>query len=182
MRPKGVTRAMLDIMVQAGLSHIEFGTDSLCDPVLESYGKSFIFQDVLEASECARKAGVHYAHFLITGGPGETEETINEGFGNAAYLKRTVFFTYIGMRLYPDTPLHNYALKEGVVSENTDLLQPFFYVTPHVSRERIGEMLTDFNSRKKNWVIGESTPELVKIIGDLRSIGVAGPLWEFLAR
>ena len=182
MRPKAVTQPLIDTMVQAGLTHIEFGTDSLCDSILESYGKDFTVKDVLEASECARKAGVHYAHFLISGGPGETEETIGEGFNNSGYIKKTVFFSYIGMRLYPNTPLYEFALKEGAVSKENDLLSPYFYVTPHVSKERISEMLTEFNNLKKNWVIGESTPELVKIIGDLRSIGVAGPLWEFLAR
>lgn len=182
MRPKAITRPLIDVMVQAGLTHIEFGTDSFCDSILESYGKDFTFKDVLEASECARKAGVHYAHFLITGGPDETEETIRGGFNNSGYIKRTVFFSYIGMRLYPNTPLYEFALKEGAVSKETDLLPPYFYVTPHVSKERICEMLTEFNNRGKNWIIGESTPELVKIIGDLRKIGVSGPLWEFLAR
>ena len=182
MRPKGVTRQLIDTMVQAGLTHIEFGTDSLCDQILESYGKDFTFKDVLEASECARKAGVHYAHFLIIGGPGETEETIREGFINSGYIRRSVFFSYIGMRLYPHTPLYECVIKEGTVSKETDLLSPYFYVTPHVSKERIFEMLTEFNNQRKNWIIGESTPDLVKIIHDLRTIGVAGPLWEFLVR
>lgn len=182
MRPKAVTRPLIDIMVRAGLTHIEFGTDSLCDPVLESYGKNFTFKEILDASECARKAGVHYTHFLITGGPGETEKTIWEGFENSDYIKQSVFFSYIGMRLYPNTPLHEYALHEGAVSKETDLLPPYFYVTPHVPKERIVELMTEFNRRESNWVIGENTPELVKIIADLRRIGVSGPLWEFLAR
>ena len=169
-------------MVRAGLTHIEFGTDSFCDSILKSYGKDFTFGDIVNASECARKAGVYYAHFLISGGPDETEKTINEGFKNSDFIKQTVFFSYVGMRIYPHTPLYKFALKEGAISEDTDLLPPNFYITPHVSKERIFEMMAEFNSQKRNWIVGESTPELAKMMSGLRSIGVVGPLWEFLAR
>lgn len=40
-------------MQRAGLSHIEFGSDSLSDPVLRRYGKSFTFEDIRTASEQA---------------------------------------------------------------------------------------------------------------------------------
>ena len=86
------------------------------------------------------------------------------------------------MRLYPHTPLYDIALKEGAVSAETDVLPPFFYVTPQVSRDRIAALLAECHRRMKNWLVGESTPELVKILGDLRGIGVAGPLWEFMVR
>ena len=182
MRPKGVTTSILDTMVRAGLTHIEFGSDSLCDSTLEAYGKDITFDDVVAASECARKAGVYYSHFLIAGGPDETEKTIHEGFRNSDYIKQTVFFSYVGMRLYPHTPLYEFALKEGTISEDTDLLPPTFYISPHVSKERILEMTAEFNRQKRNWILGESTPELEKMMEGLRSIGVSGPLWEFLAR
>jgi radical SAM superfamily enzyme YgiQ (UPF0313 family) len=34
MRPQGLTPALMDLMARAGLSHIEFGSDSFCDEVL----------------------------------------------------------------------------------------------------------------------------------------------------
>ena len=71
LRPKNLTQELMALMARAGLTHIEFGTDSLCDSVLEEYGKAFTFDDVLQSSELARAAGVHQAHFLICGGPGE---------------------------------------------------------------------------------------------------------------
>ena len=86
------------------------------------------------------------------------------------------------MRIYPHTPLYEFALKEGTISEDTDLLPPTFYITPHVSKERIFEMMAEFNRQKRNWIVGESTPELEKMMSGLRSIGVVGPLWEYLAR
>ena len=43
----------MKLMVLAGLSHIEFGSDSFCDEVLEAYQKDFTFDDILYSSELA---------------------------------------------------------------------------------------------------------------------------------
>ncbi len=182
LRPQGITQALMNLMARAGLTHIEFGTDSLCDSVLEAYGKDFSVADVIQASECAHNAGVKYAHFLIIGGPTETEDTIREGFANSSSIKKTVFFPSVGMRLYPDTPLYTFAVKEGAVSEETDLLPPRFYITPNVSVERIRQLLKEHNTQAKNWIIGTLDPALQKVVVNLRKIGVVGPLWEFIVR
>ncbi len=182
LRPRGITQPMMDLMAHAGLSHIEFGTDSFCDSVLDTYGKQFRVEDVIQASECARNASVRYAHFLIIGGPGETEETIREGFKNAGLIKKSVFFPYVGMRLYPGTPLYEIALQEGVVTREKDLFEPYFYVTPHISHDDITRMLKEHGALQKNWIIGEVEPALQQVMVNLRKMGVVGPLWEFLVR
>jgi radical SAM superfamily enzyme YgiQ (UPF0313 family) len=182
LRPQHCSAELLALMARAGLRHVEFGTDSLCDTVLQSYGKHFTVEDVIQASEAARKARVHYAHFLIIGGPGETEATIREGFANSRRIPKTVFFPFIGMRIYPGTPLYAYALREGVIKPDDDLLAPAFYVTPHVSVERMQQLLADFQVQAKNWIVGELDPALTVVMQGLRAKGIAGPLWEFLAR
>jgi radical SAM superfamily enzyme YgiQ (UPF0313 family) len=53
LRPRGLTAELMKLMARAGLTHIEFGTDSFCDEVLEAYAKHFTFADVLESSELA---------------------------------------------------------------------------------------------------------------------------------
>ncbi len=180
LRPKGITQSLMDLMARAGLTHIEFGTDSLCDSVLNAYGKKFTFSDVLQATECAQKAGVNRAHFLIIGGPTETEDTIKEGLNNSHAIKKSAFFPYLGMRLYPDTPLYEFALQEGTILKETDLLPPYFYMSPHISKERILQLLTENSDIKKNMFIGEISPKLQKIMVNLYKIGTVGPLWEYL--
>ncbi|HMD69147.1 MAG TPA: lipid biosynthesis B12-binding/radical SAM protein [Chitinivibrionales bacterium] len=181
LRPQGLTRELMDLMARAGLSHIEFGSDSFSDSVLAEYGKNFTFEDVYESSELARAAGVHYAHFLITGGPGETEATMREGFNNSRRLRKTVHFPFVGMRVYPGTPLFRRALSEGVITPETDLLPPFFYVSPALSKEKILALLDGFSAESRNWIVGDVPEQNASVIGKLRSIGVVGPLWEFLA-
>jgi len=182
LRPKGLTQSLMNLMARAGLTHIEFGSDSLCDSVLEAYGKGFTFGDVLHASECARMAGVHFAHFLIVGGPTETEKTVREGFANSTCIKRTVFFPFVGVRLYPDTPLHAWALSEGTVARDADLLKPYFYVTPHISREKIFRMLSLFSAQALNWVVSDVSVQNSGVMRALRQKGIVGPLWEYLIR
>jgi radical SAM superfamily enzyme YgiQ (UPF0313 family) len=182
LRPQGITQDLMDLMARAGLRHIEFGTDSLCDPVLEAYGKSFTFADILHVGECARKARVYQAHFLIIGGPSENERTILEGFENAKHLKKTVFFPYVGMRILPGTALHAIALSEGVVHTETDLLSPWYYVSGAVSQKRIELLLQEQNARARNWIAQETPPEILRVREGLRQKGMTGPLWEFLVR
>jgi radical SAM superfamily enzyme YgiQ (UPF0313 family) len=182
LRPRGCTHELLALMARAGLKHIEFGTDSLCDSVLEAYAKGFTFADVVHASDCARAAKVYFAHFLIMGGPGETEATMKEAFENSKRITRTVFFPFIGMRIYPGTPLFEIALRENVITAHTDLLPPRFYVTPCIPRQRIETLLSEFNRIAKNWIVGEPGSDLLKVQTGLRNLGVTGPLWEFLIR
>jgi radical SAM superfamily enzyme YgiQ (UPF0313 family) len=182
LRPCGLSRGLVELMARAGLSHIEFGTDSLSDRVLWEYGKAFTFADVHVSSDLARAAGVHYAHSLIIGGPGETEETMREGFENSTRLRKTVYFPYAGMRVYPGTPVYFRALAEGTVTAETDLLPPFFYANPALPRDRMLDLLGGFSKRSRNWIVWDIPEENAKVMEKLRGMGVAGPLWEFLAQ
>jgi radical SAM superfamily enzyme YgiQ (UPF0313 family) len=182
LKPSGLTQELMDLMARAGLRHIEFGSDSFCDSVLKEYGKNFTFEDIYNASAYARNAKVNYAHFLIIGGPGETESTIREGYENSKRLKKTVHFPFVGMRIYPETALHKRAIAENVIQKETGLLQPLYYVSPLCTENRIFSILSEFSLQSKNWIIGEQPPEMIANANRLRSIGVVGPLWEFLVR
>jgi radical SAM superfamily enzyme YgiQ (UPF0313 family) len=182
LRPQGLTRELMNLMARAGLSHIEFGSDSFSDSVLFEYGKHFTFDDVFSSSEYARREEIHYAHFLIVGGPGETERTIRESFENSKRLRKTVHFPFVGMRIYPHTALYDRARSEGVITGETDLLPPYFYVSPYLTKDRIFVLLEAFSQESRNWVIGELPEENAKVVKNLRALGVVGPLWEFLAR
>ena len=88
LRPQGLTADLVRLMARAGLSHIEFGSDSFCDEVLAAYQKDFVFDDILRSSELARQDHVDFCHFLICGGPGETEQTLRTSFQNSQLAQR----------------------------------------------------------------------------------------------
>jgi radical SAM superfamily enzyme YgiQ (UPF0313 family) len=116
LRPHGLTPDLLRLMGRAGLAHVEFGSDSLCDEVLQVYQKGFTFRDIRESSEMARNANVDYCHFLIAGGPGETWETLERGFQNSQQLQGAIIMAVVGMRIYPGTHLFHHALAEGRIT------------------------------------------------------------------
>ena len=182
LRPKNISRELMTLMARAGLRHIEFGTDSLCGEVLAAYGKQFTVDDIIAADHLADSCGVRHAHFLICGGPGETEATLETSFENSRRLRKTALFPFVGMRLYPGTALYRHALGEKVITAETDLLQPYFYVTAKLPRERIAAMLASFHERSPRWIISDPSPGQLKIIERLRSKNIVGPLWEFLAQ
>jgi radical SAM superfamily enzyme YgiQ (UPF0313 family) len=182
LKPSNLDESMMAILAKAGLTHIEFGTDSFSDIVLDAYGKDFTFNDIYNASEWARANNIHYAHFLICGGPGETEATLNESFVNSQRLKKTIVFPFVGMRLYPNTALYKRALDEHIITPDTNLLEPFFYIAPSITKGKINTQLRSFHEQMPNWMIDDAPPEIVAIMKKLRLKGIKGPLWEFLVR
>ncbi|MCP4688721.1 MAG: radical SAM protein, partial [Desulfobacterales bacterium] len=70
------------LLREAGLTHVEFGADSLCDEMLKSYGKPFRVKHALRAHRAAVDARLHVAHYFLLGGPGESRETLAQTFLN----------------------------------------------------------------------------------------------------
>ncbi|MGA3163284.1 MAG: lipid biosynthesis B12-binding/radical SAM protein [Verrucomicrobiota bacterium] len=181
LRPQGLTPSLMDIMARAGLAHIEFGSDSLCDSVLEAYGKRFTFDDIRQSSELARQRHVDFCHYLICGGPGETTETLQTSFENSQRLTGAVIMAVVGMRVYPGTALCERALREGRMMADTDLLTPTYYIAPVLTVEEVFARLQQFSARSSNWIIGDPTPAYTRLAEQLRSRGVVGPLWSYFS-
>jgi len=181
LRPRGLTREMLALMRAAGMRHIEFGTDSLSDPVLEAYGKSFTHDDIHRASLDAHALGLRYGHFLIFGGPGETPESVDETLRRSAELPGAFYFATIGMRIYPGTALWERfgPAKTGEPPESF-LATPRFHVEPPLTTRSLFEKLSAFRENAHNWVVGDPTPEFTATMEKLRRRGVRGPLWEYI--
>jgi radical SAM superfamily enzyme YgiQ (UPF0313 family) len=181
LRPQGLTPLLMDIMTRAGLTHIEFGSDSLCDSVLEAYGKRLTFDDIRQASELARQHHVDFCHYLICGGPGETMATLQTSFENSLLLSGAVIMAVVGMRVYPGTALCERALREGQLTADTDLLTPAYYLAPGLTEEAVFARLQQFSARSSNWIIGDPTPAYTRLVEQLRGRGVAGPLWSYFS-
>ncbi len=177
LRPQGLTTDLMTLMARAGLKHIEFGSDSFSDSVLEAYHKNLGFEDIRHSAQLASDAKVDHCHFLILGGPGETRDTLAETLANSCRLPRAVMLPIVGMRVYPGTALHARALVEGAITPDTDLLEPYHYIAPGLSEHWILNHLSDFVSTNPNWIIGEPPPSFLHLVERLRQRGVVGPLW-----
>jgi radical SAM superfamily enzyme YgiQ (UPF0313 family) len=175
--PHDLDSKTLGLYKTAGLTHIEFGTESLSDSTLKHYGKHFTVQDVLDVSDACNHAGIYYSHFMILGGYGETEESINEGFENSKKFKNTVFFPYIGMRIYPGTKLYELALKEGTIEPGNDLLVPVYYLAPGIEYNTLKERAEKTGRR---WVFPDE--DVVTSMNRMRKRNRKGSLWHHLKK
>jgi radical SAM superfamily enzyme YgiQ (UPF0313 family) len=179
LRPKGLTGELMKLMARAGLKHIEYGSDSLCDTVLKAYGKHLSFDDIRHSSELARAEGIDYAHYLICGGPGETYATLQTSFERSRTLPGATFMARVGMRVYPGTPLHARWLRER--ESVPDLLEPRYYLSSAVTESGMFDALRGNAREMPNWVFEDPPPTYFKMAERLRARGVVGPLWCYFS-
>jgi radical SAM superfamily enzyme YgiQ (UPF0313 family) len=178
IRTEGYFRTLAD----AGLRHVELGSESLSDPVLKAYRKPFRVENVFKAHASALEAGLHVAHYLLLGGPGENPDTLNETLERAELLSQCVLFLFCGMRIYPQTELHELSRKERPGNEIQDLLSPTFYRSAMVGSREILDKVKERAAGRLNWVIGDGGERVGSIISRMHARGHTGPLWEHLVR
>ena len=170
------------VLADAGLKHVEFGTECLATAMLKTYRKPFTINDVFAAHQQALAAGLHVAHYFLLGGPGESAATISESLGNIEKLKRTVMFFFIGIRIYPQTELYAIALAQGKIEPTTNVLKPIFYTPDAIDRQTIEALVTARLGRRVNCIVGSGGPGEVTSVSKLHARGYTGPLWEHLIR
>jgi len=166
---------LLTILKKAGLTHIEFGTESLSDITLKTYRKPFTVSEIIEKSALCNKLEIDFAHFLILGGYGETEKSLNETFENSKKINRSVFFPFIGMRIYPGTELYDIAIKEKKIDKDDSLLKPKYYVSDGFDISTLKEKA---KKTGKRWVFPDE--DMTNTLNKMRLKNKKGPLWEYL--
>ncbi|MGM0402426.1 MAG: lipid biosynthesis B12-binding/radical SAM protein [Thermodesulfobacteriota bacterium] len=170
------------ILADAGMTHVEFGTEAFSDAILKNYRKPFRSADIFRAHKAAVAAGLHTAHFFLPGAPAETPQTLAETIDNAACLEKTVCFFFAGIRIYPHTRLYDIARASGQIASGQDLLRPCFYRPEGIGLEEINEMLHNRAQNRSNWIFGAGGEKMAQIISRLHARGHTGPLWEHLIR
>ncbi|MDL2227614.1 hypothetical protein LJC30_01835 [Odoribacter sp. OttesenSCG-928-L07] len=100
---------------------------------------------------------------------------MKETFENSKKIEHSVFFPYVGMRIYPKTKLCEIAIKEGIITNVDELINPIYYVAKSVDINKL-EMMA--NETGKKWIFPNS--EVDPMMCKLRQRGRKGPLWEYL--
>jgi len=170
------------MLADAGLTHVEFGTDSLSNAVLTSYRKPFRAQQVFEIHQSAIDAGLYVAHYFLIGGPGENPDTLQETLSGIDRLEKSALFFFCGMRIYPGTELYDIALSEGQIAESRSILEPVFYRSAFIDSREIERQVKKQARGRINWVMGAGGEDTVRIISEMYQRGYCGPMWEYLIR
>ena len=128
--PLGFTRDLAVTYKRSGCVGVELGVDSATDKMLESMQKPQKSTTLAKTCDALEYADLPYAIFMLFGGPGETWDDIEEtqrairAAGNPNAVMASM-----GIRVFPQTTIEKIAREEGVISSETDLLQPQFYIS-----------------------------------------------------
>jgi radical SAM superfamily enzyme YgiQ (UPF0313 family) len=182
VNPGFLNETLLETMKEAGCDGIEFGTDSGSPRMLQSYGKSFTREDVIQASKICSKLKVNQCHYLLFGGPGEDEETIEESFRLMDQLDPTAIIAMLGIRIYPGTELERISRSQEVISQDAKLIYPHFYISPKLGGGLI-EIVQEKALARQRWIVPGLEINITKnLMEQIRRFRIRGPLWELVGR
>jgi len=132
-------------MKSAGCSGINFGVDSTNPEMLDTLGKDFGPEDIINAAEACHEAGIACMLDLLLGGPGETTESVENTIKLTKRLPVTAVGVNMGIRIYPGTVFADMVHEEGFSPENPNihgkiegnqqLLEPIFYLSSGMGKD-----------------------------------------------
>lgn len=182
VNPGFLSETLLQYMKEAGCAGIEFGTDSGSPRMLKNYKKSFTCEDVIRSSHLCSDLEMNHCHYLLFGGPGEDEETIEESFRLMDQLDPTALIAMLGIRIYPGTEMEQISLSQGVIQKDTQLIHPHFYISPALEG-RLEEIIRKKALERKRWIVqGLEINITQNLMEQLRRFRIRGPLWELVGK
>ncbi len=179
-RPQGFGREQLALMKRAGLYALELGTDAACDRTLAGICKKLSFADVFNVNQACLDEKLPAAHFIMFGGPDEDHATLAEGLDNIDQLGAAVVFAFSGIRIHPESPLHQRAIDDGLIAAETSLLKPVYYFSPLLDRQLMEQTIEARFRGRKNRIFPPS--EGLKRMAVMKGFGYRGLMWDQLIR
>jgi len=141
---RGLDEPLVELALQAGCELFSFSPDGFSDETLQALGKNLRKEDILRVYEMMKKypeALVGYNFFINP--PGQTLRDLLKLLSFGMKVRREMKGRLIGfmlgsIRVEPDTPIYERALKEGVIAEDTRMavktsaeLRRLFYKPPN---------------------------------------------------
>lgn len=166
------------LMKETGLDAAEIGADASTDVTLRGIGKDFSWADVVACNELFLRHQVTTAHYYMFGGPGETEATVMEGIENIRNLRQTANFMFMGIRILPDTGLMQLARREGLVTDDINIIDPVYYFSKGIDRDWLEKTLTDGFADKFSCVFPPDA--LDEKLHLLHKLGIGGSAYDML--
>ncbi len=104
--------------------------------------------DIVRTFRLLDDAGIPIMPQLLLGGPGETRQTVQANFEFLSTIRPIMVEFGCGLRINPGTGLYQVALEEGVVDEQTDMLEPRFYFSPQLDRKWLLDCIAAYKRRR----------------------------------
>jgi radical SAM superfamily enzyme YgiQ (UPF0313 family) len=130
--PGKIDSNLAGLMAESGCVEAGIGFETGSARMLRSLNKHFTLQEVQRTFKILGDQGIRRMGFLLLGGPGETRDSVEESLAFADNLPLEALKVTVGIRIYPQTLLAATALEEGLITNQTDLLFPVFYLVNEI--------------------------------------------------
>jgi radical SAM superfamily enzyme YgiQ (UPF0313 family) len=162
--PVAFDEELADLMMRAGATGMEVGSDSGCEEILTRLRKGFHTDKIRRLAELARARGLKDCHSFILGTDGETLEQVEQTLDFIEDLDPFAAVLFVWVH---DDEIHDAGRKAA----------------PDDFRDAIYERIARRAARQRRWVV----PKLgirfnEKAFAVLRKYGMRGPLWQYLDR
>lgn len=177
-RPDRNVAKHIGLLKRSGLSAVEVGTDAASDETLTGLNKPFCFDDVLHFNETCLAGDIPCIHYIMFGGPEETEHTLKQGLENISLLENSLVIAFSGIRIFPRTSLYKRALSEGIIGNDDSLLRPTFYFSPHLDMGQMNSIIENAFRHQRQKIFPPSSGQTM--LKALFSMGYGGFQWHRL--
>jgi radical SAM superfamily enzyme YgiQ (UPF0313 family) len=180
--PVNLNSKNLELFKNSGCDGIDLGVDSGSDLVLQNYGKNYDSKKIYQVVADCKSIEMPVLMSLLLGGPGETNQTLSETFEMLDKTDPIAALIFIGMRIYPQTPIYEISKREGLINAETDLTKACFYIAPQVKNFLL-ERVKQEAANHPSWVIpGLASKMNTEKALSAREAGIKGALWTQFAK
>lgn len=162
---------LMPLMKESGAVHLATGIESLSEEMLKNMHKNRSPDDAILTSQKCIELEIEQLMHIIVGGPGETLETVRASFDQLETIESFKgdlwqgdgdVLVFIGMRIYPHTPLQLIAEQDGVIQLGENLLKPKFYISPKIKEADLFKLVREYGESNPRWMmpgIGFNNPD-----------------------
>ncbi len=148
LAPFGCDAEVLGLMKQAGCALVLM--NAMRD---DPDGKASLAEraePILETSRLCDEQGVHYTVSVTFGEPGETRQSVDEKLNFLRQINPAMANLRVGVNVLPGTDLVERALAEGLITAESDLIKPTFYLAEPV-RDWLVDYLVEQKAEHPRW-------------------------------
>ena len=146
--PESCDDEVLDLMREAGSGLVIITNRAREDTERQTLESRL--EPIRQVCQKCDKAGIHYVISQTFGEPGETKQTVETKLGFLNEIEPALANLRVGVRIRPDTPTADAAIKEGIISHENDLIKPSFYIAEPV-RDWIVDRLKSAAETNPRW-------------------------------
>ena len=148
LAPFGCDTELVRLMIEAGCVLVLMG--SLPTAPLAEENLMERLQPALDTCRLCEDEGLNYTLSVTFGEPGETRRSVDTKLQFLRGVRPSLANLRVGVSVLPGTPVAAQAMAEGLITDESELIRPTFYIAPAV-RDWIVDTLLAEKAANKRW-------------------------------